>query len=56
MRSTVVRWPGVGPGLLGAVPVRDSKTPTAGLLFFSAASWSRFVDGVKGEGGGRTFG
>ncbi|GAA3843324.1 hypothetical protein GCM10022403_089100 [Streptomyces coacervatus] len=39
----------------GTVPVRDSKNPSARPLFFSAASWSVFVDGVKGEGDVRTF-
>ncbi|MEU6805601.1 DUF397 domain-containing protein [Streptomyces neyagawaensis] len=33
---------------LHLVPIRDSKTPNARPLIFSAASWSRFVDGVKG--------
>ncbi|MBC2904053.1 DUF397 domain-containing protein [Streptomyces cupreus] len=39
----------------GIVPVRDSKTPTARPLVFSAASWSVFVTGVKGEAGVHTF-
>jgi hypothetical protein len=37
----------VADGPLPLVPVRDSKTPNARPLLFSAASWSRFVDGVK---------
>ncbi|MER6091465.1 DUF397 domain-containing protein [Streptomyces bluensis] len=39
----------VADGHPGIVPVRDSKTPTARLLVFSASSWSAFMDGVKGE-------
>ncbi|MEU2268194.1 DUF397 domain-containing protein [Streptomyces olindensis] len=31
----------------GIVPVRDSKTPAARPLLFSAASWSAFVRGVR---------
>ncbi|MGW3120601.1 DUF397 domain-containing protein [Streptomyces sp. NPDC001107] len=46
----------VADGHPGTVPVRDSKTPAARPLLFSAASWSVFVDGVKGDGGVRTFG
>ncbi|WP_055712967.1 DUF397 domain-containing protein [Streptomyces torulosus] len=37
----------VADGPLDLVPVRDSKTPNARPLLFSASSWSRFVDGVK---------
>ncbi|MFD4502015.1 DUF397 domain-containing protein [Streptomyces sp. NPDC058457] len=40
----------------GTVPVRDSKLPVACPLVFSAASWSGFVAGVKGEADWRTFG
>ncbi|WP_406437432.1 DUF397 domain-containing protein [Streptomyces sp. NBC_00631] len=46
----------VADGHPGLVPVRDSKLPAACPLFFSAASWSMFVDGVKEEVGRRTFG
>ncbi|MCX3063890.1 DUF397 domain-containing protein [Streptomyces beihaiensis] len=46
----------VADGYPGIVPVRDSKTPSARPLVFSAASWSGFVDGVRGEAGRRTFG
>ncbi|MFG2955933.1 DUF397 domain-containing protein [Streptomyces sp. NPDC048291] len=46
----------VADGHPGIVPVRDSKLPAACPLVFSAASWSVFVDGVKGEAGRRTFG
>jgi hypothetical protein len=46
----------VADGHPGIVPVRDSKLPAARPLVFSAASWSVFVDGVKGEAGRRTFG
>ncbi|MGW1623382.1 DUF397 domain-containing protein [Streptomyces sp. NPDC002172] len=46
----------VADGHPGIVPVRDSKLPAAGLLVFSAVSWSGFVAGVKGEVGRRTFG
>ncbi|MFJ6569958.1 DUF397 domain-containing protein [Streptomyces sp. NPDC091292] len=33
----------------GVVPIRDSKTPYASHLTFSAPSWSTFVQGIKGE-------
>ncbi|MFF3330204.1 DUF397 domain-containing protein [Streptomyces sp. NPDC002888] len=46
----------VADGYPGIVPVRDSKTLAARPLLFSAASWSVFVDGVKGEMGLHTFG
>ncbi|MFC7263794.1 DUF397 domain-containing protein [Streptomyces lutosisoli] len=46
----------VADGYPGLVPVRDSKTPSGRPLVFSAVSWSVFVDGVKGEAGGHTFG
>ncbi|MCZ1008872.1 DUF397 domain-containing protein [Streptomyces lydicus] len=39
----------VADGLPGAVPVRDSKTPTGGVLVFPAAVWSAFVAIVKAE-------
>ncbi|MGW3120600.1 DUF397 domain-containing protein [Streptomyces sp. NPDC001107] len=38
----------VADGYPGIVPVRDSKTPAASPLVFSAASWSAFVRDVKG--------
>ncbi|GGW19035.1 DUF397 domain-containing protein [Streptomyces capoamus] len=31
-----------------AVPVRDSKTPDAPALLFTAGSWSSFVGALKG--------
>lgn len=37
----------------GIVPVRDSKTPMARPLVFSASSWSAFVEGVKDKAGHR---
>ncbi|CAM5649148.1 DUF397 domain-containing protein [Streptomyces aurantiogriseus] len=46
----------VADGYPGIVPVRDSKTPAARPLFFSAASWAVFVGGVKGGAARRTFG
>ncbi|MCX5247040.1 MULTISPECIES: DUF397 domain-containing protein [unclassified Streptomyces] len=46
----------VADGYPGMVPVRDSKTPASNPLLFSAASWSVFVDGVKGEGAGSLTG
>jgi hypothetical protein len=38
----------VADGHPGIVPVRDSKTPSARPLIFSASSWSAFTEGVKG--------
>ncbi|SHI17358.1 DUF397 domain-containing protein [Streptomyces sp. 3214.6] len=46
----------VADGFPGIVPVRDSKSPTTRPLVFSGPSWSRFVAGVRGEAGPRTFG
>ncbi len=46
----------VADGHPGIVPVRDSKTPTARPLLFSASSWSAFMEGVKGEAGVNTIG
>jgi hypothetical protein len=37
----------VADGYPGMVPVRDSKTPAARPLVFSASSWSAFMEGVK---------
>ncbi|MEU9786864.1 DUF397 domain-containing protein [Streptomyces phaeochromogenes] len=37
----------VAHGYPGIVPVRDSKTPAARPLVFSALSWSAFMEGVK---------
>lgn len=45
----------VADGYPGIVPVRDSKTPTTRPLLISAASWSVFVAGVKGEAGVHPF-
>jgi hypothetical protein len=38
----------VADGHPGIVPVRDSKTPHARPLVFSAASWAAFVERLKG--------
>ncbi|MER6014846.1 DUF397 domain-containing protein [Streptomyces bluensis] len=46
----------VADGYPGIVPVRDSKTPAGRPLIFPAASWSTFVEGVKGEVGVNTLG
>jgi hypothetical protein len=40
----------------GIVPVRDSKTPSARPLVFSASSWSAFMEGVKGGAGVNALG
>ncbi|MFJ2263911.1 DUF397 domain-containing protein [Streptomyces sp. NPDC087844] len=37
----------VADGYPGLVPVRDSKTPAARPLTFSASSWAAFTEGVK---------
>ncbi|MDN3061018.1 DUF397 domain-containing protein [Streptomyces sp. SRF1] len=34
----------VADGILGVVPVRDSKRPDGPALVFPAASWTAFVD------------
>jgi len=39
----------VADGSLDIVPVRDSKTPAARPLVFSASSWFAFMEGVKRE-------
>ncbi|MCL7490144.1 DUF397 domain-containing protein [Streptomyces sp. MCA2] len=39
----------VSDGFPGAVPVRDSKNPTGGVLFFPAAAWSAFIGGVTAD-------
>ncbi|MGW3423567.1 DUF397 domain-containing protein [Streptomyces phaeochromogenes] len=39
----------VADGYPDIVPVRDSKTPAARPLVFSASSWSAFMEGVKRE-------
>ncbi|MFI1768496.1 DUF397 domain-containing protein [Streptomyces sp. NPDC020800] len=46
----------VADGHPGMVPVCDSKIPASCPLLFSAASWSVFVEGVKGEAGVHTSG
>lgn len=33
----------------GAVAVRDSASPTGGLLLFTVESWKEFVAGVKND-------
>ncbi|MFI2260054.1 DUF397 domain-containing protein [Streptomyces tubercidicus] len=40
----------VSDGFPGAVPVRDSKNPTGGVLLFPAGAWSAFIATVKGGG------
>ncbi|MGX7758786.1 DUF397 domain-containing protein [Streptomyces angustmyceticus] len=37
----------VSDGFPGAVPVRDSKNPTGGVLLFPAGAWSAFIATVK---------
>lgn len=39
----------VSEGFPGAVPVRDSKNPTGGVLLFPAEAWSAFIATVKAE-------
>ncbi|MGX7758788.1 DUF397 domain-containing protein [Streptomyces angustmyceticus] len=35
-------------GFPGAVPVRDSKNPTGGVLLFPADAWAAFLGGLQG--------
>ncbi|MGW7490939.1 DUF397 domain-containing protein [Streptomyces sp. NPDC054786] len=37
----------ISDGFPGAVPVRDSKNPTGGVLLFPAEAWSAFIATVK---------
>ncbi|MFJ9466466.1 DUF397 domain-containing protein [Streptomyces caniferus] len=37
----------VSDGFAGAVPVRDSKNPTGGVLLIPATAWSGFIASVK---------
>ncbi|MGW2916905.1 DUF397 domain-containing protein [Streptomyces angustmyceticus] len=37
----------VSDGFPGAVPVRDSKNPTGGVLLFPADAWAAFIGSVK---------
>ncbi|MFI1483326.1 DUF397 domain-containing protein [Streptomyces sp. NPDC020747] len=46
----------VAHGYPDLVPVRDSKTPAARPLVFSALSWSAFTEGVKREAGANAVG
>ena len=46
----------VADGSLDIVPVRDSKTPAARPLVFSALSWSAFMEGVKRGAGADAIG
>ncbi|MFI1303792.1 DUF397 domain-containing protein [Streptomyces sioyaensis] len=39
----------IADGFPGAVPVRDSKNPTSGVLLFPAVAWSAFIGTVKGD-------
>ncbi|MFF2846911.1 DUF397 domain-containing protein [Streptomyces sp. NPDC058001] len=34
----------------GTVPIRDSKTPYEPSLTFNASAWSKFIEGIKGDG------
>ncbi|MFC8075503.1 DUF397 domain-containing protein [Streptomyces sp. NPDC057307] len=36
-------------GLVGVVPVRDSKNPHGPALVVSGQAWSAFIDGVKSD-------
>jgi hypothetical protein len=38
----------VADGVIGLVPVRDSKDPDGPALLFAADAWASFVSGVKG--------
>ncbi|MFH8775686.1 DUF397 domain-containing protein [Streptomyces sp. NPDC017958] len=46
----------VADGYPGVVPVRDSKAPAARPLLFSTASWSLFMEEIKGKAGSYTVG
>ncbi|MFJ8434609.1 DUF397 domain-containing protein [Kitasatospora sp. NPDC094019] len=37
----------VADGVVGVLPVRDSKDPSGPSLVFTAAAWSAFVAGVR---------
>ena len=37
----------VGDGLVGSVPVRDSKDPSGPVLLFPAAAFEAFVNAVR---------
>ncbi|MCZ1008873.1 DUF397 domain-containing protein [Streptomyces lydicus] len=39
----------VSDSLRGAVPVRDSKNPTGGVLLFPTEAWSAFIGGVMAD-------
>ncbi|MET9178218.1 DUF397 domain-containing protein [Kitasatospora aureofaciens] len=38
----------VADGVIGLVPVRDSKDPEGPVLVFPAGAWASFLSGVKG--------
>jgi hypothetical protein len=38
----------VARGLIGVVPVRDSKAPDRAVLSFPVAGWTSFVSSVRG--------
>jgi len=38
----------VAEGVVGVVPVRDSKVPGGSVLVFAAGGWGAFVAAVKG--------
>ncbi|MEW2139143.1 DUF397 domain-containing protein [Streptomyces sp. NPDC005409] len=40
----------VADGLVGIVPVRDSKVEDGPVLVVSAAAWAPFLDAVKASG------
>ncbi|MEU7178495.1 MULTISPECIES: DUF397 domain-containing protein [Streptomyces] len=37
------------PGILGRVPVRDSKRPDAAALFFPVSAWASFIGSLKAD-------
>ncbi|MFD9687174.1 DUF397 domain-containing protein [Kitasatospora sp. NPDC059088] len=37
----------VAPGLLGVLPVRDSKDPDGPQLAFGTDAWESFISGIK---------
>ncbi|MFG2528426.1 DUF397 domain-containing protein [Streptomyces sp. NPDC048516] len=39
----------VSDGFPGAVPVRDSKNPSGGVLLFPAEAWTSFIATVKAD-------
>ncbi|MGA4844435.1 DUF397 domain-containing protein [Streptomyces sp. G45] len=37
----------MAPGIPGAVPVRDSKTPDTPALIFERSTWQSFVTAIR---------